>query len=657
MSDFKGGYTGRTLRVNLTTQTLSVEETPDPARWLGARGWNALVGWNEVGPGVGPFDAENRLVFSAGPLVGTHAPTSGRVVVSSIAPCGYPTPMWSAATMGGYWGAELKYAGYDSVIIQGEASAPCYLLIENDKASLQDASDLWGEGAYTAQERLKERHSAQHQVVAIGPAGENRVRFAAIVHRRNNVVGNGGLGGVMGAKKLKAIAVRGTGGVCLADPAGFTRAVAEVWRMAKGGIGRIGQLDAGFPLIACTHACSVKCGTRARWPETATGSTPLTVTTCNDSSFIGGSHTGYEGTSFRGESLVVPRPAGLGQPGFALANLVNDLGLSSWVHSTWGRYFGALEQLGIHEVLGQPLQLDSAEWWRGWLLDLAHRRGLGNEYAEGFSRFYEQHPIGPAYLAEMIESAGSRGHGWHREGRSMEKHPSPFWEYAALLYAVSTRDVTPSTHDFFFLNGLYGYPSAPKAPEEISPQLQELAVQLYGSAEAVHPGDAYIEQVTFLHQHRAIIKDSLALCDWVFPLMRRGFENEAEMKAYSGPIYGDMAAEATLLRPCTGLDLSIAEMESPIAERIINLERCMEIRNNGRGRAEDEQVIPHFQWPEKTDGTHISPDAHEFRALLERYYTLRGWDTATGHPTRARLVQLGLGDVAASLYGEGPLTE
>jgi aldehyde:ferredoxin oxidoreductase len=83
----------------------------------------------------------------------------------------------------------------------------------------------------------------------------------------------------------------------------------------------------------------------------------------------------------------------------------------------------------------------------------------------------------------------------------------------------------------------------------------------------------------------------------------------------------------------------------------------MEIRNNGRGRAEDEQVIPHFQWPEKTDGTHISSDAHEFRALLERFYALRGWDAETGHPTRAKLVQLGLGDVAASLYGEGPLTE
>ena len=231
----------------------------------------------------------------------------------------------------------------------------------------------------------------------------------------------------------------------------------------------------------------------------------------------------------------------------------------------------------------------------------------------------------------------------------MEAHPSPFWEYGALLYAVSTRDVTPSTHSFFFLNHLYGYPKTPQDPGEISPQLLELAEKLYGSRKAVYPGDEDIEKVVFWSQHRAIIKDSLAVCDWVFPITRRNHETREEALADSGPIYGDTAAEATLYRPCTGIDLQIGEMERPIAERVVNLERCIEVRNFGRNRELDEAVIPHFQWPEKTDGTHLSADGHEFRALLDRYYDLRGWDRATGCPMRTRLEELGLGDVAGDL--------
>ena len=650
MSVFRGGYAGRFLRVNLDTRQATVEETPDVSEWLGPRGWNALIGWNEVRPGVGAFDPGNRIVFSVGPLVGTPAPTSGRTTISTIMPRGYPTEMWSTATMGGYFGAELKYAGYDGLVVQGRADTPCYLLIEDDHVSLEDAGDLWGRGTYATQQMLKTRHSPAHQIAAIGPAGENRVRYASIIHRLSNAVGNGGFGGVMGAKNLKAIVVRGTGGVAIADPAGFMQAVESVWKLAKGGIGRVGQPDTGFPVIACTHACSVRCGSRVRPLEDHYGSgSTQNMSTCVDGSWIGGSHPPYHGVNVRGEEITVPHPPGLGERGLNLANLANDIGITSWAYDTWYRYFGALAALGIREVHGEVLDLDNPEWWRRWMLDVAHRRGLGDDYAEGLARFYDKHRIGPRYVAEFVESAGSRGHGWHREGRAMEAHPSPFWEYGALLYAVSTRDVTPSTHSFFFLNHLYGYPKTPQDPGEISPQLLELAEKLYGSRKAVYPGDEDIERVVFWSQHRAIIKDSLAVCDWVFPITRRNYETREEALADKGPIYGDTAAEAALYRPCTGIDLQVGEMERPIAERVVNLERCIEVRNFGRNRELDEAVIPHFQWPEKTDGTHLSTDGHEFRALLDRYYDLRGWDRATGCPTRTRLEELGLGDVADGL--------
>jgi len=649
MSSFRGGYTGRMLRVDLTRGSVSVEETPDPRTWLGPRGWNARVAWNEVPPGVGPYDAENRIIFSVGPLVGTHAPTAGRMTVGSISPRGYPEPMWTTASIGGYFGAELKYAGYDGIIVQGAASSPCYLLIEDDRATLEDASDLWGGGVYGTQQRLKERHSAQHQVMAIGPAGENRVRYASIIHRLTNAVGNVGFGAVLGAKGLKALVVRGTRGVPIAEPAAFMDAVAYVQSLVRAGLGYVGRLEQGYPIVACTQGCSVRCWSRiSKVPDRYGTHTPVSMQTCVESCWTRGSHPEYDGVSVHGETLSVPRPPGLGdEVGRDLSNLTQDLGLTGWTYDSWYRYYGALQRLGVDEVLGEKLDLENPEWWRNWLVRVAYRQGIGDDYAEGLARFYDRHEVGPRYLAEFIESAGSRGHGWHREGRAMERHPSPFWEHAALLYAVSTRDMTPNTHGFFFLNmRLRG--ATGDADSQVPPQLARLAERLYGSAQALEPGDAYIEHVTAWHQHRSVIKDSMGVCDWVFPVVRRSFDTREEFEA-AEDVYGDTGAEALLYRACTGIDLSIEEMERPIAERIVNLERCVDVRHHGRNREADEWVIPHFQWPEKTDGTHLSASADEFRALLDRYYDLRGWDRETGWPTAAKLAELGLEDVAQAL--------
>lgn len=649
MKEPRGGYTGRTLRVDLGRGTLVVEPTPDLHAWLGPRGWNARVGWREVGPGVGPFDPGNRIVFSVGPLVGTGAPTAGRTVVSTLAPRGYPTPMWASATVGGYLGAELKFAGYDSIIIHGRAESPCYLQIEDDHISLEDASEIWGQGVFGTQQALKARHSQDHQVAAIGPAGENRVRFASISHRLNNAIGNSGFGGVMGAKNLKAIAVRGTGGVTIADPIGFLDAMRKVTSLIEHGLLLPGPPRPGPVWRACSHGCTARCFTRmhAAADRYDTGA-KWNVSTCNDGRWARerGRHTAYEGTSVTGQKLFVPGVPGFGQVGLDLANLAEDMGMTRWAYQAWGQYLGALQHIGIDKICGEPFQIDRAEWWHDWILDVAHRRGLGDDFAEGLARFYDKHQIGPRYLAEFLESAGSRGHGWHREGRLMEGHPSPYWEHSALLYAVSTRDVTPSTHGFFFINDLYGYPDAPISPDDMPAGLKALSKKLYGSEEAVYPGDTDVEQVTVWHQHRAIVKDSMGVCDWKYPVIRKPSQDWTED---GDEEIGDVEAEALLFRACTGIDMDIGQMHRPIAERIINLERCIEVRNTGRSRELDEAVIPHYQWPEKTDGTHLSSDASEFRNLLDRYYDLRGWDRVRGWPTRQKLVELGLGEAAEVL--------
>ncbi len=646
-----GGYTGKLLRIDLDNQKISIEATPSPEKWLGARGWNALIGWQEVPPGTGPFDPENRIVFSTGPLSGTGAPTAGRTTVSTIGPRGYPQPMWTSSNMGGYWGAELKYAGYDSIVVQGKSTTPCYILIEDDKVTIEDASDIWGQGVHNTQQMLKDRHSSQHQIVAIGPAGENRVRYACIIHRLSNASGNGGFGGVMGAKNLKAIAVRGTGGVRIHDPQVFLDAIQYTWNMTKGGLRYVGGPERGYPSVACTHGCSVNCFTQIEKPPNEIwDGIQLRMMKCQNSTMARRSHYGYEGESSTGNKLSVPRPEGYDALGLDLGNMLDDLGLTAWTWDTWYRYFGSLKKIGIDAVLGEPLNIEDATWWRDIFVKIAYRKGLGNELAEDLPRFYEKYQIGPPYLAEFIASKGSRGHGWHRDGRAMERHPSPFWEYSALLYAVSTRDVTPSTHGFFFLQGIHRSRRTPDVFSTETPQsVLDLAEKLYGSREAILPGDTHIEYVTRWHQHRAIIKDSLGLCDFIFPVTQRNHESmEARQEAIKkgvDHIIGDVAIEAKLYRACTGIDMDINEMESPVAERIVNLERCLDVRNYGRNREIDEEVIPHYQWSEKTDGTSLSVNADEFRALLDRFYDLRGWDKQTGIPATETLKALGLDEV------------
>jgi aldehyde:ferredoxin oxidoreductase len=390
----------------------------------------------------------------------------------------------------------------------------------------------------------------------------------------------------------------------------------------------------------------MRCGTRiAATPGQLGDTLGVRMLKCQNGAIVRGSHPAYEGTHVDGPSLSIPRPPGLGQPGLDLGNLVENLGLTAWFYDTWYRYLGGLRELGIHDLLGEPIALEDPAWWRQIITQVAHRQGIGAEMAEGLARFYDKHQIGPRYLAEFVESAGSRGHGWHRDGRAMEAHPSPFWEHSALLYAVSTRDVTPSTHGFFFLNQLYGFPSTPKTPNEIGQTVLDLAERLYGSAEVIQPGMSAVETGVIWHQHRAVIKDALGLCDWIYPILRRTCNTREEMdRALSSGVdamIGDPAAEARLLAACTGNEVDIKTLEQPMAERIVNLERLVDLRFFGRTRALDEAVIDHYQWAEKTDGTRLSADANEFRALLDRFYAARGWD-AQGVPSVHKLEALGI---------------
>lgn len=221
------GWTGSILRVNLTT---GVSETESTGRYidsfLGGKGINAKILWDEVGPEVLPLSAENRLIFGVGPFVGTLIPGSCRCNVTSKSP---QTGIFGDSNFGGYWGPELKFAGYDHLVIYGSSDRPVYLFIDDARVELRDARHLWGRDTIETQRMIKaELKNNDIQVACIGPAGENNVCIASINHGLGNSASRVGMGAVMGSKNLKAIAVRGTRNVTIAQPKELAEICADI---------------------------------------------------------------------------------------------------------------------------------------------------------------------------------------------------------------------------------------------------------------------------------------------------------------------------------------------------------------------------------------------------------------------------------------------
>ena len=239
------------LRVNLTEGSCKIE--PLNMQWandyLGQRGLGSKYLLEEMDPAADALSAENKLIFATGPVTGTLASTSGRY---SVITKGALTDAIACSNSGGKFGAELKFAGYDLLIIEGESEKPVYLHIEDDKVELCDASDVWGKTVWETEEILgKKYRDPLMRFASIGQAGENLCRYACVVNDLHRAAGRSGVGTVMGAKKIKTIAVRGTKGVRSPDPAGFFKLANEVnARMDdRDGMSRDGTL----PMIDVTN--------------------------------------------------------------------------------------------------------------------------------------------------------------------------------------------------------------------------------------------------------------------------------------------------------------------------------------------------------------------------------------------------------------------
>ena len=220
------GWKGKILRVDLEAGTITKEaiNMKDAHDYVGGRGLGSKYLVDEIDPAVDPLSPENKLVFMTGPLTGTGAASGGRYEVIAKAPL---TGTIGAANSGGYFGPELKYAGYDGIIFEKASKKPVYLYINDDTVQLRDAAGLWGKTVYEATDALQDECGESFKVACIGPPAENGCLFSGVMNDKHRAAGRGGMGTVMASKNLKAVTVRGTGSVTVAHPKKFMDALVD----------------------------------------------------------------------------------------------------------------------------------------------------------------------------------------------------------------------------------------------------------------------------------------------------------------------------------------------------------------------------------------------------------------------------------------------
>jgi aldehyde:ferredoxin oxidoreductase len=677
------GYTGKILRINLTTGAVSLLSTLDYVpEYIGGRGICNKIFWEEVRPGTKAFDPENKLIFMTGPTTGTGIPAGGRTVIAGIAPQSYPE-QYSWSGIGGWFGSELKYAGYDGLILEGKAAAPSYVWIENDKIQILSASQIWGMYTYDTQLELEKIHGKEVKSLVIGPAGENLVRGAILATSNENAAGKGGYGAVFGSKNLKAITVKGDGCVTPADIEGILK-LRHVMGHPLYKTNPVKQLSAFKPRphinvpveggmkqaqVCCSHGCNQHCNLFLMNVKSSTSKTGRTnqVNKCvgvyafewqNDcgwtpaQTFVTRQNNNPACVMQSNASAVPPNLAdpaanelferhvgdteNLWDANYDRGTVINDLcnqyGINKWDILIWlmpwlamGKKEGVLKDLD----LGMEIDPGSEKFMKKLLEMIVYRKGYyGNLLAEGMSRTI--HELGKKKYGETLY----QGRVSNRVPGKRLDIPISFeaaWGYS---YHWHGRGFQGSIDMAAWLPAILALMTSTR-----DSQSNTHFRDTYDYLQAVRKEpwkNPLTAQSAITNENEAELKESLTSCDWQLPNL------------YWPSI------ESEIFNMATGLNLSEDEINNA-AERIKNLFRAILIRNHGRTREmEVTEVLPILSYPD-SDGKTVS--AEEFNSLVDNYYRLRGWDLKTGWPTRQTYEKYGLKEIADELEPLGKLPD
>lgn len=650
--------TGYNLEIDLSRGSIEkVETDPDLIRLhLGGLGTNAKILWDRVPPNIEPFSPDNIIVFSAGLLVGTIAPGGNRTILTTISP---QTGLMAFSMMGGFWGPELKFAGYDKVIVRGQSPDLVYLWIKDDKVEIRDAKHLHGKGALETAELIRgELGEPKAQILAIGLAGENRVYYASVEHARSSA-SRGGIGAVMGGKGLKAIVVRGTKDISFARPEEFFDLCQEVLKYIKyrqenpvrgvpfafGSIGfqemathdeqwhttsfawgharirrkdfwtkeieeqwRKTQENAVERLISC-YNCHMKCGAIVKYPALGV---PKYMMKC------------YSKLTY---TMAAMSDLGFG---FKIAGLAQEYGLDGYTTPQVLAFAVELYENGILTDEDMPGFPSTNEERFFWLLEkIVRREGIGDILAEGV--YWAARKIGKG--AEAFDHNTTKKH------EQMVIKLGTLNPIYYLMYATGEKgNITqiqgqvpqaPFPTKELREDFVKGWIQVPTGKEEKFKQfILEWGDE--GKRFPFWPSPDLICELVDWPETMHYIDDSTGICTGLssFPL-------KPPYHIHNLPL---------IIAAATGFDIDEDELWE-IARRNRTLIRAINVR---RGLRRKDENPPEDHWKRRFP---------EYEAkLLDEYYKYRGWNKE-GIPTKETLEKLGLDYVAEDLIDRGILKE
>ena len=630
-----GSYSGRFLIVDLGTRSAREYrfEPQEVRALLGARGLGAKLLWDLLPAGTDPLDPANPLIFAPGVLTGTSAPCSGRTTVLAKGPA---TGHYLKVNVGGHLGIALKMAGVDGVAVHGASEKPVVVALDRDGVRFESADDVWGQGVHGTTEHLARQFGPECEVACIGPAGERLVRFAAIMTGYHNAAARGGIGAVMGSKKLKALVVSPRGGtVRVADPDRYTTTVQRARDLLYAdsvapdlhAFGTARDIDL-LNEIRCLPSYNFQHSkldldatpiSGRSWPDRGYLKRIVGCGGCiycchrftavDEGPYAGVRSGGpeYETVAAFGSGCGINDP----EPVFAANAICNDMGMDTisagnviqWVMECVQRGVLSAEQLdGIDLRFGNGLAMVEM------VGKIARREGVGDLLAEG--------------VAIASERVGQGSDAWAVQARGLEQSN------------VETR-------------GAYGYALAfsvnPRGPDHLH---TECLAEFGGTREGIElvrkiTGDEKLAvpdkeegraEIVRWHEDVYAVTDSLGLCAF------------ATTAAYSLPVelLADLACAAT------GIGFVAKDLWGA-GRRTLNLERCFNLREGMRPETDDRlprRIMEERQEDLTGSGEPIDPE--RLARMQTEYYALHGW-TAEGYPTIDGLADLGLGFIPSRL--------
>lgn len=611
------GYMGKVLLVDLTKGSSEIRDIPNSwyENFLGGEGLGVRLFYDYMDPTREPYDPETPLVFATGPLNGTSAPEGGRLVVVFRSPA---TGTLGLTNVGGHFAPSLKKAGYDLLLVKGKAPKPVWLRIQDEKVSIEDGSEIWGKRISPTEDYIRGKMGSGAQVISIGPAGENQVRFSSLMTQKHRAAGRGGGGAMLGSKNLKAIGVVGTKEVSVFDPqalkAASEKAKAQIQAEAfTSGLLKPFGTPGFYNSISATGTLPTKNWQRTTYPEShdVLGHEAYHKTldvkpfACAQCQIACGRKTTIKEGPYAGESGGGPEYETLGA--FGSKCLINDV-------SAVAKLGYDCNELGLDTISAGQILATAMEWYERGILTKQQTDGLeltwGNVPAalEIVRKMAYREGIGDL-LAEGSKKAAEKLGG------------------NALDYAFQVKGLEMASCGVRASKGeAVVHATSPRGADHLRPYAS--VIDAFG----------YLDEELGIANKKNPLEDGHK--DWVKPLQELSMATNLLGACLFASICLAVKGStwASLYTAVTGRPLSLQDLLKA-AERVINMERMINARYGFDRKAD---TLPKRLLKEPAADGVGQGQVVDLAKVLDSYYTSMGWDLKTGLPTRQTLNALNL---------------